>query len=139
MGIARPGKPARAGAVFLMLRRLAAALAVLALAAACGNGADERPIPPGRYLAPDAAEWLQVGPDTILFHVRYRLEQPEAEFIDRAYEYRVGKDGVIYLSMSSNEWAYLEFFPNPWVWRNGAIVRIAPDDGTETRFATGGR
>ena len=123
------------------MKRLITAVTVLCILGAGGCVPDTKnhPVPPGKYYGDSRDEWIEVGPTSFYFHIKYReVESMADRYIDRRYEYWVDDGDGIFFSMSSNEFAYLEFFINPWRWRDGRIASEDDETGRTAWFTKSG-
>lgn len=111
-------------------------LSVVGARAEPGGRQDEaRPIPLGTYYDESGDEWIEARPAQLYFHLKYRnIESLAGQYIDRGYDYWVDEHRSILFSMSSNDFAYAEFFINPWHWEDGKVVRRDPESGQATWF-----
>lgn len=104
-------------------------------ACSSSSSTDKGAIPVGTYQAEE--ERLIVNASEIYLHIKYdAVKSMAGDYIDKAYSYEVDKDNKeIYLSISSNDFAIIEFNSYQWYWRGGDIERVSGENKKITRFA----
>jgi major membrane immunogen (membrane-anchored lipoprotein) len=116
-----------------MQKLLMSLILILASSACHSSEAESKPIPIGTYQA--EGEKITVSSLKIYLHIKFtKVKSLEGQYIDREYNYTVDKNGLINLSMSSNDFAIIEFNSYDWHWKDGSITKVDTENGKVTLF-----
>jgi hypothetical protein len=96
---------------------------------------DDKPITPGIYESQFGEEMLKFSSKSVEVHIKARVvESLSGTYINGTYEYRVNKKNRISLSISSNDFAIIEYNDFVWYWQDKKILRVGKYTGEKTWF-----
>ncbi len=96
---------------------------------------DDRPIVPGVYEGELGGEKIVVTPTSLELHIKVRVVKSlNGRYVIGIYKYRVDESNRIKLSISSNDFAIIEYNNYQWYWTKQNIIRVNEESGEETWF-----